>query len=222
MRKRRTLKFKLFSIVILIAIILGVYLGYRIFKNPDGENKIWILPKIHSSKKILTKEVIINSIKEKSELITLEASLKEKIVLDDSWGNFSLFKKVQNINFYGNGVYCVDLSKVPKENIIIDNDNKSLTIKLSKPYVKNITIDESKTEYETIQKGVLRFGEINLEPSEYQIILSEAKLKMLNEMRKVDTYNEAYKTSKKVLSSLLNNLVTKSTNSSYKINIEFQ
>lgn len=201
---------------------LGIYLGYIIFKKPYKKNKTWILPKINSSKKILIQEAIIKSMKDKSELITLETSLKQKITLDNSWGNFSLFKKVQNINFFGTGVYCVDLSKIKNDDIKIDNKSKEILINLPKPYVKNITIDESKTEYETVEKGILRFGEIKLEPSEYGVMMNEAKLRMLNEMNKPQAYKKSEESSRNAIINFLQEVLKKQSHKSYKIKINFK
>ncbi|WP_138206450.1 DUF4230 domain-containing protein [Haloimpatiens lingqiaonensis] len=222
MRKKSRFKTRLVILAILLSTILGIYLGYRIFKKPSKENKTWILPKINSSKKILTEEAIIKSMRDKSELITLETSLQQKIVIDDSWGNFSLFKKVQNINFFGDGVYCVDLSKIADDDIKVDNKKKEITINSPKPYVKNVTIDEAKTEYQTVEKGILRFGEIKLDPSEYGVMMNEAKLKMVNEMKKTETYNRAEENSKNAIINFLQGILKKQSFESYKINVHFK
>lgn len=215
-------KTKAIIFVILAAILLGIYFGYILFKKPFKQNKVWNVPKLNSSKKFLTKEVLIKSMKSKSELITLDISLQEKIVLDNSWGNFKLFKKVQNINFYGQGLYCVNLSKVDKNSIRINNIKKEVYLKLPKPYIKNISINENKTEYQTVEKGILRFGQIKLEPDEYNAIINEAKLKMLNEMNKPEIYNKAKKSSKDSVNKFLNNILLKQSLNNYKINLQFK
>ncbi|WP_035293367.1 DUF4230 domain-containing protein [Clostridium sp. KNHs214] len=222
MKKKNRFKTKLIILAILISTILGIYLGYRIFKKPSKGNKTWILPKINSSKKILTEEAIIKSMRDKSELITLETSLQQKIVIDDSWGSFSLFKKVQNINFFGDGVYCVDLSKISNDDIKVDNKKREITIKTSKPYVKNITIDETKTEYETVEKGILRFGEIKLDPSEYGVMMNEAKLRMVNEIKKSETFNRAEENSKNAITNFLQGILKKQSFESYNVKVDFK
>ncbi|MFD3155293.1 DUF4230 domain-containing protein [Haloimpatiens sp. FM7330] len=221
MRNKSDFKMKLIIILIFISLGFGIYMGYKIFKAPKKQNKTWIVPNTNSSKKILTRDAVINSMKGKNELITLETKLKENITIDNSWGDLKIFKKIQNIHFYGTGVYCLDLSKITAKDISIDNVQKKLSINISKPYVKNITIAEKKTEYETVENGLLRFGEIKLEPSEYETILSEAKIKMLSKIKTLDIYNKAADASKKSVIDFLENIMKKTNTQKYKIEINF-
>ncbi|NRS86680.1 hypothetical protein BD780_003905 [Clostridium tetanomorphum] len=160
------------------------------------------------SRKSITSEAIINKIHEKKELIIMEAELSDKVVLDDSWGNFAVFKKITYINFNGKGIYTVDLSKIKAENITMQPNIKTIYINVPKPEIKSITINEEKTSYET-EKGILRFGEITLSPAENQIMTQKVKERMKEKLSESDMINKALintkKSIKEIILSVLNN-----------------
>jgi hypothetical protein len=92
--KKRTI------ILIVLCISLGFYMCYHFFIGAKKSKETWIVPNVQDiSKKFISKETLVNEIQQKQELITMEIQMTEKITLDDSWGNLSIFKKVQSINY---------------------------------------------------------------------------------------------------------------------------
>lgn len=214
--KKRTL------ILIVLCTSLGFYLSYHFFIQPKKSKETWVVPNVqNTSKKFITRETLINQIQKKQELITLEIEMTEKISVDDSWGNLSLFKKIQNIDFNGTGIYTIDLSRLNNENIDIKTKDKKITVKVPSPVVKDISINEDKTKYEDTEKGLLRFGELKLSPAEYQVIRSNVKEKMVTKMSEQDFYKQALNTSEDTVKKLINGVIQNETQEKYEIKVEF-
>jgi hypothetical protein len=210
-------------VLILLCISLGFYLGYKSFVTPDKLKQTWIVPNTQDiSKKFMTEEILVNEIHQKQELITLEIQMAEKVTLDDSWGSLEVFKKIQSINFSGTGMYTVDLSSLKAENISIDDNAREITITVAAPQVKSVTISEEKTEYQTPENGLLRFGEIRLTPEENQIILGNVKEKMLKKMSEGEPSSEASKSSEQTIKALVGSIISAKTKEIYNIKVRFQ
>jgi hypothetical protein len=214
--KKRTI------LLIVLCIMLGFFTAYRVFVAPKKSTQAWIVPNEQNiSKKFITKETLVNEIHQKKELITMETQMSEKISLDDSWGTLSIFKKVQNINYYATGTYVVNLSSLKAENIEIDNNSKRVIVRVPLPSIKDVNIDEEKTEYQTPENGILRFGEIKLTSEETQIMRKSIKDKMLNKMNQQDLISQASKASEDTLKVLVQTILQNKTNDKYDINIEY-
>lgn len=197
------------KIKIIIFIIVIIFFTYEY--NKTFNNRAISLPNMDKSiekisKKTITKDAIIKKIQEKHDLITMEVDLNNEIILDDSWGKLDIFKKVISINFYGTGIYTINLSQISKENVLIQ-PAKTITINVPKPKVKSITLNEDKTTFKT-EKGLLRFGEVKITPAENQILKKKAKEKMIDQLNEKTLIKTASlnteKTIKKSLESILN------------------
>jgi hypothetical protein len=218
---KRRIRFKLLFFLMLLCVACGFYFAYRLYNPSKEASSQWIVPNINDpAKKIIARESLINSIKQKQELIPLEMDLAEKVTIDNSWGNMELFKKVQNIYFAGTGIYSVDLSKLHAEVATNNVRPGDMTIVLPKPIVKAISIDEQKTIYETPQTGLLRFGEIKLSPLEMQSVISEAKLKMNEKMQSSEIYEQALNSSELALRNLIKSILSNESDLNFRIKFE--
>ena len=220
-RRKRFIK-KRTVLLIVLCITLGFYVAYKVYKAPSKRVVPWVVVDAEdSNKKFISKETFISQIQQKQRLITTEVELKEKIVLDNSWGSMDLFKKVQNINFTGKGLYTVDLSQLKPANITLNPEKKHVAIKITKPAVEMVSIIEDKTVYETPQNGLLRFGEIKLTSAEQQLMTKTVKDKMSEKMLEKQYFDQATSNTEKALTQLVHSIL-KDQSSSFKIDIEFQ
>jgi hypothetical protein len=219
MKKRVRLKTLLVFMILCIA--GGFFIAYKMY-NPAKEVSVpWVAPDISNpSKKFIAKETLITQIQQKQELIPLEIDLTEKVVINDSWGKFEAFKKIQNVYFVGKGIYSVDLSKLSVSNVELDNNKGVINLSIPKPIVKGIVMDEKKTIYETVQTGLLRFGEIKLTTPESQAMLNEAKISMKSKMTSSELFDQAVKSSEWAIKDLIKSILT--DHFSYNIVIEFK
>lgn len=215
--KKRTL------ILVLLCISLGFFLGYKVFVDSKKTKEAWIVPNLQDiSKKFITEETLVNEIHQKQELITLEVQMTEKVTLDDSWGSLTLFKKIQSVNYAGTGTYVVDLSNLKAENIKIDNSSNKVTVKVSAPTIKDVNLNLEKTEYQTPEKGPLRFGEIKLTLEENQMLERNVKDKMLKKMTEPNFTDQAIKSTDDTLKSLIENILQNKTDDKYNVNVEYE
>jgi hypothetical protein len=215
--KRRTV------VLIALCVGLGFFLGYKAFVSPQKTTETWVVPNVQDiSKRFLTEEALVNEIHQKQELITLEIQMTESVTLNNSWGSLEIFKKAQSINYSGTGSYTVDLSSLKAENIIIDDKNKNVNVKVASPTIKGVSISEEKTEYKTPENGLLRFGEIKLTPEENQMLLSSVKDKMLKKMSEQDFISQAKTSSEQTLKNLIQSVISNKTIEPYTIEIQFQ
>ena len=149
----------------------------------------------------------------------METELEETITLNDSWGQFEIFKKLQTIHFYGRGIYSIDLSSLDTSSIKEDKINNTLTLTVPTPFIKDIVIDENKTLYESPEMGILRVGEITLSPAEYDIIISHIKTRMKEKLSEIENMDKAKERSSLSLKSLVSTLCNVEQS---KISVEFQ
>jgi hypothetical protein len=214
--KKRTI------LLIALCISLGFYLSYNFFIKPTKAKETWVVPNVqNTNKKFISRETLINQIQKKQELITLEIEMTEKISIDDSWGNLPVFKKIQNIDFSGNGIYTIDLSSLNNDNIDINTKSKKVTVKVPSPVVKDVSINEDKTKYEDPQKGLFRFGELKMSPAEFQVIRSNVREKMITKMGEQDLYKQALSTSSDTVKKLLDGIIQGETQEKYDIDVQF-
>ncbi|MBU5486500.1 DUF4230 domain-containing protein [Clostridium sp. MSJ-11] len=215
---KKIIKNKTF-IIIILSICLGFYGEYYFLVKGNTHSLPGMTKVIEKmSRKTITSEAIVNKLKEKQELIVMEAELEDQVMLDDSWGNFEVFKKITYINFTGKGIYTVDLSKMESSNINIAQDSKVIYIKLPKPVVKSINIEENKTTYKT-EKGLLRFGEIKLTSAENGVVTSKAKERMNEKLLEPSNMSKAEEISKKSLTEIIDNILNE--NNKYSLVISF-
>lgn len=204
----------------LICIVIGFFAAYKFFnRNSNSSSKPWTVANANDiSKKFISKGTLIKKIEQKQKLITTEVAISEKVTIDNSWGNLDILKKVQNISFTGTGIYSVDLSNLKNSNLSINNETKIITLKVSKPQIEAINIDDAKTEYQT-ENGLLRFGEIKLTPEEHETIMENVKKDMNKKMMENNYYNTALSNSKKSIRDMIKSILGKEFN--YSLNVDF-
>lgn len=198
--------FYIFSIVLCCALIFK-------YSSSSIQN-ITPIKSSTDTKKYISEESILENIISQQKVIVTEITLREKITVNNSYGNLPIFKKVQSIYFVGKGAYTVDLSLVDKSDITIDNDNNTLTIVLPSPVVQtdNIYIDEKQTSYEEVQKGLLRFGEIKFTSSEYSDLLTYIKSTMKEKLEEKEYIEKAKEDTSDFISDLVTNIYKENRN----------
>ncbi len=208
------------SILAILFVSLGFYASYRIFIKPQNQQSKQLKPLDSSNTtKFISQESIVDKIHETQKIIPLETDLEERILIDDSWGDWEVFKKVKGMVFYGKGSYSIDFASIDKNNIVINNSSNIINITLPKPQIEDIALYEDKTLYETTTNGLLRFGEIKLSPEENSTICKEVKDKMKEKMLQDDLYSMAESKSQEAVKNILSPLLP---NSKTEIVINYQ
>lgn len=206
LRRKKEKRISLF--VPFLLIILGIFIGYKIFVSPKNNPKQWTIPDVSGSGiKYITEESLVKDIKNSNKLIPLELELSEIITIDDSWGSLGIFEKYKKISFTADCSYSIDLSDIQSSDLSLDPNSKKITIKIQKPTVYNVSINPEKTIYEEAITGLLRFGDLNISAEEYGII-EEAIIKNITlRMESSDLYQKACASSESSMKGLIKNIL---------------
>lgn len=200
-------------------IVFGIFLGYKIFVSPKEPAKQWNLAdNTKNSVKFISEESLINEIRNVNKIIPLEVEFSESIVIDESWGTFSAFKKFKKIKFFANCSYSVDLLNISEDDIRINKLKNEVELSLNPPEVFSIDLDEDKTTYEEVNNGIFRFGDVNLTSEEYGIIEKEVSKSFERKMADPEIYDKAVANTTSALETLLNQL----TNSTLSVKVTFK
>ena len=157
----------------------------------------------------------------KLEVYSREVS-DEATLIQTGLGNIEAFSKYQYITFNGTAVYTVDLSKLAKEDIIVDTEAKSVTIKAPAPELEPINIPSENIEFSEVErKSIFAFGDIKLTPEEQAKVETEAKNKMVEKLEAENVIEDAKLAAEHVLWDLFQPMV-QSVSPSYSLKIEFK
>lgn len=208
--KKKVIKY---SFIAVLFIALGIFLSYKVFSfQKKYENKN-IIPKIsNSSIRHLTEESVVNKIRNTQKILPLETELSEDILIDNSWGDSEIFKKLKKIQYIGTASYSLDLSNFDKSNVNMDKQNNKVSLTLEKPKINSIHLVNDKTLYETTSNGSLRFGEIKLSPEELNNIEAEVLKRMEEKINDISFVTLAEKNSKTILENIIHSLTENDMN----------
>lgn len=127
------------------------------------------------------KQIILDELIEQKQIII--ASNKMRIPFTQTekhwWG-----EKSQEIEFSAVGRFIVDLNKLNSQDIMVDEESKTITIYMTKPS-KMVELLEDETKFGETKKGLLVFGDIEYTLEEVEQIKYEVKCDALVEMDKL-------------------------------------
>ena len=92
--------------------------------------------------------------------------------------NWGVFTKMKLITFNGTAVYTVNLAELKKADILFDEEQKIITLRIPHPKQEEINIPEDEIKFGDTTNGLLAFGDIKLTPEQNAAIQSEARKKM--------------------------------------------
>lgn len=208
-------------------VLIGMLIAFNIMNKKNEQDKLISLtgPVVANQivdfkqvmKKLKLSQAAIKEFKQSQELIVLETDLAQSITWDESWGNISVFKKSQEINFYGRGFYTINLQQIDNEDIDFKYNEKKVYITSPKPQIKSIELDESKTTYSLPEKGLFRFGDIKITPAQNQMITQEVKTQMKEKMNSTEIYNKAITSADISIKELFKKIVNTTSFEDYEV-----
>lgn len=203
---KKFIKFSCFTLLSLAIIMVIIKINLK--NHSKGVNNL----------NIITQESIIDEIKNTNKIIPLEVELSKTITIDKSWGDLDIFQKYKRIKFFANCSFYIDLSSLKEENIIMDEDKKTLNVTVPTPKIFTIDIIRDKTIYEDSSNGILRFGEIKFTSKEFELIQEEVYKSFEKTLNDTEIYEKALSNSK----TSLTNLLKKFMGNDIEINISFK
>jgi len=97
--------------------------------------------------------------------------------------NWSVLSKTKLITYNGTAVYTVDLSKLGRSDIVFDNEEKIITIKIPHAELEPLNIPEDRIQFGDTQGGLLAFGELKLTPEQTAQVQAGAREKMMQKLQ---------------------------------------
>ena len=159
--------------------------------------------------KINYKEIILEELHEESQLIICSNKMIIPMTFEE---NHWYGDKTQDIEFSAIGKWIIDFSKITSDNVAINENNKEITIYLTRP-IKEVQLLEDETSFGEVKKGMFVFGDIVHTPEEYESIKHNIKCEALTKMMDMD--EQAEKTASNSIEKIL--YLTKQNNYDIKI-----
>lgn len=220
-------KAKYIAIGSVVLVLIGMLIAFNILNKKNERDRAISLtgPVVANQiadfkqvmKKLKVAQATIEEFKQSQELIVLETDLAQSITWDESWGSLSMFKKLQEINFYGKGFYTVDLEQIKNTDIDFKYNEKKIYITSPKPQIKSIELDESKTTYSLPEKGLFRFGDIKITPAQNQMVTQEVKSQMKEKMNSTEMYNKSITSADTNIKDLFKKIISSTDFKNYEI-----
>ena len=161
--------------------------------------------------KINYKEIIVEELREEAQLIICSNKMIIPMTFEE---NHWYGDKTQDIEFSTIGKWIIDFSKITSDNVVINENNKEITIYMSKP-IKEVQLLEEETAFGEVKKGIFVFGDIVHTPEEYEEIKHNIKCQALTKMIDMDEQAE------KAASNSIKRIITTVTKNNYDIKIVF-
>lgn len=116
-------------------------------------------------------QAVLEKASQHQELIVMEQPLSISTTISKAGlGNLAIFSKTKNVTFYGTGVYTVDLSHIDSDHMTLNEDEKTLYLKIPHASLQYINPDLQRAEFEDTQSGMLAFGELKLTAEEQNLL----------------------------------------------------
>ncbi|NCB41846.1 MAG: DUF4230 domain-containing protein [Clostridia bacterium] len=142
-------------------------------------------------KTVEIQEVVLLEAKDKAQFIVLEQEVEVEIEISQMLWNIPLFEKTKKVHAYGKGAFGVDLSRITKDSIVVDHNNREIYIKLEPASLMYVEPDYTKTTYEDTKTALLAFGEIKMTQEQQTVVNQDIKLAMTEKLTGKDILDSA-------------------------------
>lgn len=216
--KRSVLK-RLLSLVLLFALILTSIFVIRHFSSKQSEftdnvatqieqemaeNHIVISSGNGHRTVVDFKEPIIMTHGKDSRLIVHTAHLSEEIsIANEGLFGWEWTSAYQKISYEGDAQYTVDLSHLSDEDFVVNNELKTLTVRIPYAVLSPINISADKIKFGDVQKGWAASKDIKLTPEQNTQLTIQVSSKMKAKLIDENIIAVANEDAKTVVADLL-------------------
>ena len=223
---------KITCVVLLVAICATFIWGYFNKKNlteegyDDGITQI-DLDSIYlngSGVQVDFYDVIIGKHEEVRKLIvgTQETTVSTKLtdrlieILD-----VGFLKKTQKVSYTGKGYFVVDLDGMTRNDVVVDKENKTITILIDHAYLQAVEIDPEKIIIDEVKEGLLAWGDIKLTVSDYNAIEKDLRNRMVEAFNTAQNGQVADDNALRMVKEIYEPVV-KAVDGAYEVRVEFK
>ena len=131
------------------------------------------------------------------------------------------FSKYQVITYNGKAVYTVDLSGLTADDITLDEETKTVTMKVPQPQLEPINIPSEDIQFGEVEKEAFAFGNIKLTPEQQAEVETQAKDRMLERLESENVIEDAKVAAQHSIWEIFQPMIS-NLSSKYKLNVEFK
>ena len=204
---------KLVSGILLLTTVGGVsyYIGSSNSTQPPTYVKTEIVQTHDNDIKIDYQEMIVSELQQEEQIIIASNKIELPVKQTEKHWYGS---KSQEITFSAIGRYVIDLKTINEDNVVVNENSKSITIYIGKP-IKMVELLENETKFGEVEKGILVFRNIEYTLEEVEAMKHQVKCDMLVKM---DDLMEQAETA---ASNSIKKIITTITKNNYDIKIVF-
>jgi len=141
--------------------------------------------------------------------------------VETGFANLKVFTKNQLITYNGTAVYTVDLSSLSENDIIFNEEEKMITIRIPHAVQEEINIPEDKIQFGDTSKGLLAFGDLKMTAEQATQIQAGAREKMEAKLEEQHAKETADRFAKLVVWEMYSPIV-KGVAKDYSLEVEFK
>ena len=131
------------------------------------------------------------------------------------------FSKYQLITYNGKAIYTVDLSGLKADDITLDEETKTVTIKVPAPVLEPINIPSENIQFGEVEKEAFAFGNIKLTPEQQAEVETQAKERMLQKLEDEKVIEDAKIAAEHSIWEIFQPVIS-NLSSRYTLKIEFK
>jgi len=131
------------------------------------------------------------------------------------------FSKYQVITYNGKAIYTVDLSGLTADDITLDEETKTVTMKVPAPVLEPINIPSESIQFGEVEKQAFAFGDIKLTPEQQAEVETQAKERMLRKLEEENVIEDAKKAAEHSIWEIFQPMIS-NLSSKYTLKVEFK
>ena len=131
------------------------------------------------------------------------------------------FSKYQVITYNGKAIYTVDLSGLSADDITLDEETKTVTMKVPAPVLEPINIPSENIQFGEVEKQAFAFGDIKLTPEQQAEVETQAKERMLKKLKDENVMEDAKKAAEHSIWEIFQPMIS-NLSSKYTLKVEFK
>ena len=204
---------KLVAGTLLLTTVGGIsyYIGSGNSTKPPTYVKTEIVQTHDNDIKIDYQEMIVSELQQEEQIIIASNKIELPVKQTEKHWYGS---KSQEITFSAIGRYVIDLKTINEDNVVVNENSKSITIYIGKP-TKMVELLENETKFGEVEKGILVFGNIEYTLEEVESMKHQVKCDMLVKM------DNLMEQAEQAASNSIKKIITTITKNNYDIKIVF-
>lgn len=153
-------------------------------------------------------EPIIRSHGKESRLIVHTVQMSETIsIANEGLGGWAWTSAYQKISYEGEAQYTVDLSQLTPEDFVVNNEDKTLTVRIPYAELSPINVPPEKIRFHTLEKGWAAPRDIKLTAEQNTQLEIQVCNKMKSKLIDDDVIADANESAKNAVGELLSTTV---------------